>query len=255
MNFSEFDSLLSSFSPIGLQEMDCVSLMNRTETKYVFSTGKIPVLLDHLYKRYKILEIEKNRCFGYESIYYDTPEYLFYYQQVRGKLNRYKLRYRRYVSTGSSFLEIKKKTNKNRTIKWRIANSQQANSFDTDATGFIRDYLPYNGLELKPVLINGFKRITMVCIESKERITLDYDLSFISTGGTRKELPFLSVMEIKSDRHPVRTQVGDLLKNKGIKPNGFSKYCIGNILTNEMPGKNSLKPDLLLINKIENEHT
>ena len=57
---------------------------------------------------YKVLEIDMIRSFPYHTTYLDTPDFLFYTQQLRGKLNRHKIRYRRYESTGISFLEIKK---------------------------------------------------------------------------------------------------------------------------------------------------
>src|SRR5664279_6433090 len=116
----EIHKLLSSFVPIGLNEMDDVSLMNRVETKYVFSANKLPELLNHLSKGYRMLDIDLMRIFPYHTTYLDTSDFLFYTQQLRGKLNRHKVRYRCYESTGLAFLEIKKRTNKNRTIKWRI---------------------------------------------------------------------------------------------------------------------------------------
>src|SRR5665811_828700 len=139
----EIHTLLSSFVPIGLSEMDEVSLMNRVETKYVFSSGKLPDLLNRLHGNYKILEIDSIRTFPYYTTYLDTPALLFYTQQLRGKLNRHKVRYRYYESTGLSFLEIKKRTNKNRTIKWRIESQLNTNSPDESASSFLKEYLPY----------------------------------------------------------------------------------------------------------------
>ena len=37
--------------------------------------------------------------------------------------------------------------------------------------------------DIRPVLINGFTRITLVGNEFKERITLDYNLTFASPYG------------------------------------------------------------------------
>jgi len=251
---SEIDVLLDSFAPIALNEMDEVSLMNRVETKYIFSAGKLPLILNQLSDCYNILEIDTIRCFAYKTTYLDTPEDLFFHQQVTGKLNRYKVRYRRYESTGDSFLEIKKKTNRNRTIKWRIVNSLSLDSFDKSASGFIREYLPYNGLILNPVLVNEFDRITIVNIEFKERITMDYNLTFNSFDGNKSELPFLSIAELKRERHSGTSLFGTIMKNMHIQPNRFSKYSIGSALTREIARKNTLKSNMLIIKKIENEY-
>jgi VTC domain len=251
---SEIHTLLSSFVPTGLNEMNEVSLMNRVETKYVFSAKRLPFLLDSLSTSYKVLEIDTIRIFPYHTTYLDTYDFLFYMQQVRGKLNRHKIRYRRYESTGLSFLEIKKKTNKNRTIKWRIENNLDINSPDENASAFIKEYMHDSFLDLRPVLIDKFTRITLVGTELKERITLDYNLNFSSPEGENSELPFLAIAELKRERHSGQPHIGKIMKQIGVHPNSFSKYCIGSALVKDMPRKNTLKQNLLLINKIENEY-
>jgi hypothetical protein len=254
MHDSEINKILISFVPVGLKEMDDVMLMNRQETKYIFSARRLAELLDILAGSYKVLEIEAIRSFPYHTTYLDTPDMFFYTQQVRGKLNRHKIRYRRYESTGNSFLEIKKKTNKNRTVKWRIRNSLIPGCFDNDASIFIRDYLPYDLPDLKPVLINGFNRITLVGIETRERITLDYDITFKAPEGADIGLPFLAIAEIKREKNSGFSPASTAMKNFGISPNRFSKYCMGNAIVREMLRKNTLKRNLLLIKKIENEY-
>jgi hypothetical protein len=254
MSWSEINILLGSFSHISLHEMEEVMLMNRVETKYVFSSKKLPILLSLLSSDYKILDIDKTRSFPYHTTYLDTPDLLFYMQQVRGKLNRHKIRYRRYESSGISFLEIKKKTNQDRTIKWRIENILNSDSPDEKASDFINELLPYPCLGLKPVLINEFNRITLVGIETSERITLDYNLRFANLGDKNSGLPFLSVAEIKRGQHCSYSPFRIMMKEFSIQPTGFSKYCIGSAITNEFLRKNTLKQNLLLLNKIENEY-
>ncbi len=251
---SEINNMLGSFRPIALHEMDEVMLMDRIETKYLFSSKRLPELLDQLSLRYKMLDINTVRNFPYYTTYLDTSDLLFYMEQVRGKLNRHKIRYRRYESTGVSFLEIKKRTNKNRTIKWRIENILTDDSPDVIASNFIKEYLPDLCAVIKPVLINGFTRITLVGTECRERITLDYNLNFATPEGKKSSLPFLAIAEIKRGRHLGSSPFGILMKEFSIHPNHFSKYCIGSAITSETLRKNTLKQNLLLINKIENEY-
>ena len=250
---TEISTQLNSFVPIALFEMDAVMLMSRVETKYVFSARRLPHFLENLEGSYKVLEINNIRSFPYHTTYLDTPEMLFFAEQIRGKLNRHKIRYRRYESTGDSFLEIKKRTNKDRTEKWRISNCLSP-VFDQDALTFMTQYLPHKALDLKPALINGFTRITLVGKEVRERITLDYDIKFAIPGGPVTELPFLAIAEIKHERMAGYSPIGNSMKRLGIRPNGFSKYCMGNAIMKEIPRKNTLKPNLLLLNKIENEY-
>jgi hypothetical protein len=254
MSSSPVNTILSSFKPIALSEMDGVSLMSRVETKYVFSSERLPSLLQQLSASYRVLEIGGNRIFPYQTIYLDTSDLLFFKQQVRGKLNRHKVRYREYESTGISYLEIKKKTNKNRTVKWRIKNNFIADYQDNDATKFIKEYLPFDSADLRPVLINGFSRITLVGEEFNERITLDLNLTFSIPEGKNSGFPYLAIAELKQEKHSSLSPFGLVMKKNGIHPGSFSKYCIGSALVKDMPRINNLKQKLLIINKIENEY-
>ena len=247
---TEIHNLLNSLTPIGLHEMDRVKLMDRVETKYVFCADRLPELLNNVKGSYKALEIGEIRNFPYCTTYLDTSDFLFYSQQVRGKLNRHKVRYRRYESTGVTYLEIKKKTNKKRTIKWRVENLLKPDSPDTVAIQFIKKYLPDGFPDLHPVLINGFTRITLMGNEYKERITLDYDLTFASPYGKISGFPFLAIAELKREKHSCVSPFGSVMKQMGIKSGSFSKYCIGSALIMDMPRKNLLKPNLLLINTL-----
>jgi hypothetical protein len=252
---SDIQAVLNSFDPIKLNEMEGVMLMNRVESKYLFSVSKLAALLDQLSDHYKILDIDTIRTFPYHTTYLDTTDLLFYTQQVRGKMNRHKVRYRLYETTGESFLEIKKKTNKNRTLKWRIENSSDAQSPDAEAARFIEEYLPCCLPDLHPVLVNGFNRITLVGKACNERVTIDYNIAFGSPGERNSGFPFLAIAELKREKISCMSPFGTVMKNMGIRAGRFSKYCMGSALIKDMPRKNMLKYNLLLINKIENEYT
>ena len=251
----EIANSLSSLKPIGLNEIETVKLMNRVETKYVFSVRKLDDLINLMNGSYKVLEIENLRTFPYMTTYLDTPGYLFFNQHVRGEYERHKIRYRKYESSGTSYLEIKKKTNKRRTIKQRIKNNLTSGYFDEPATNFIREYLPVNLMLLKPVLINHFTRATLIGLESKERITIDFNISFSDLAGSSQvAMPYLAIAELKNESYSMSSPFISLIKHLNIYPTGFSKYCIGNAILNNMLRINMIKPKLLLLNKIENEY-
>jgi len=252
----DFDEVLNIFDTIGLSEMDKVGLMNRIDSKYVFSAERIPELLRNLKGYYKILEISGVRTFAYRTTYFDTSDFLFFRHHVTGKLERNKVRYRQYEATGVSFLEVKRKTNKNRTVKWRIKNSLTENDmFDAKAVEFLQKYLSLNSALLKPVTINRFNRITLVGSGMNERVTLDYNLSFSDPAGNIYGLPFIAIAELKRESGAGNSKIARVLKEFSIRTTGFSKYCIGTSLLYDLRGKNTIKSKLLLINKIENEFT
>jgi hypothetical protein len=111
--------LVNTFRALTLNELDKVKLLNRKDTKYVFTQSQLPSILEQLIPSYKILEIENERVFIYDTIYFDTHDFKFYTQHHNGNKKRYKIRSRTYQNTGQSFFEIKVKNNKNRTIKKR----------------------------------------------------------------------------------------------------------------------------------------
>jgi hypothetical protein len=256
MQLNEIHSMMSSCSPITLEEMDGVKLMNRFDTKFVFSSSKLPDFFGHLKGNYKILEIAGERSFRYNTIYLDTSNYLFYNQHVTGKLSRHKVRYRSYESTGETFLEIKRKTNKNRTLKWRIKKNFDSAVQDNQVTEFIQTHISrHEILALNPVMQNGFTRITMVGVDTHERITIDFNMDFQAFNGTGITLPFIAIVELKNETFACHSPFRTAVLQTGIHPVGFSKYCIGNALLLDIPRKNILKERLLLIKKIENEYS
>jgi hypothetical protein len=257
MQNNDIERELGRLIPVGLDSISGAGLMNRVEVKYLFNSAKLAGLLNQLADYYQVLEIRNMRILPYSTIYFDTADYLFYYQHLRGELERHKLRVRNYGATDESFLEIKRKTNKGRTIKWRIENNRDSVSFDQNASVFIRKFLPVDSELLRPVLVNRFNRITLAGIELKERITIDFNITFSSIDDNPAEiaLPYLAVAEIKKDAWSDSTPFRSLIKQQYIYPSGFSKYCIGNALLNTNLKNNNIKPKILYLNKLEYEYS
>ena len=256
MNNENIIKVLTRLKPVRLAAMDCVRFMKRTDTKFVFPANRLNELIENLHGKYKVLEINKLKIHLYSTTYFDTPEYLFYNQHLNGQLPRHKVRIRTYESTGESFLEVKTKTNKNETLKNRLNINSFTGSWDTSHADLINEHLALDPVNLKPVLINNFIRTTLISFATIERITIDFNLSFTdSSSGEYKDIPYLAIAELKKDGHSVTSAFNDILKNMGIYPTGFSKYCIGSAILNDSLKKNILKPKLLKIKKIENENT
>ncbi len=229
--------------------------MDRVEIKYLFSVRKFSDLIDLLDGKYKVLEVNNLRALPYHTTYLDTPDYLFFNQHARGELKRHKIRYREYESTGDSFLEIKMKTNKRRTVKWRIINNLITGSFDDQAVGFMLEHLPYKSTQVSPVLVNRFTRVTLIGLESEERITIDFNIYFSDPiHGLSIDLPFLTIVELKRKGYSHSSPFINLIKKLDIRSSRFSKYCTGNAILNDFLKINNMKPTILLLNKIEHEY-
>lgn len=239
---------INKFQGISLAQMDAVKLMNRTDRKYWFACELLPAILEEISDEYYIMEIGSERNLPYATTYYDTSLDEMYNNHHRGKLNRYKIRRRNYVSTGSSFLEIKFKSNKGRTMKVRRASEYGQEGFDAADREFLEAKSPYRCGDLEPSLENGFRRLMLVSKAMDERCTIDSELRFLGQDG-RVELYDMVVVEVKTDGRS-HSRIIDALNQRRIKPSGFSKYCIGRSLTCEALKTNNFKRKHRQIEKI-----
>jgi len=250
----EILNILDSFNSVRLEEMDKARLMDRIDTKYLLPANRVPDLLNLMKGRYRVLEVGKQRVSSYSTVYYDTAGFTFFNQHVTGRTGRFKVRFRTYNSTGNTFLEIKKKTKKGRTVKWRIENSPAGHFFDETAKEFIKTRAAFDPGSLGQVLENNFKRITFTGFDTPERITLDLDLTFRTPEGVIAELPMIAILELKSQGFAARSPFSVLIRQFSVYPTSFSKYCTGCAILYDLPLKGILKPKILLLNRIENEY-
>lgn len=247
---SQLDSHIESFSPISLDEMDAVALMNRIDTKYLVPVSSALEMLNQLTDGYKTLTISGKRLFQYRTVYFDTADKQMLHEHLRGKLNREKVRAREYVGTDSRFLEVKLKTNKGRTIKNRIKKTGEISSINESEVSFLANQSAFVADVLEPVITVSFKRVTLVSKELTERITLDFGLTFQS-GSEEKTVDNLVIVEMKrGTQQASASNAANVLKELSAHPSSLSKYCIGMILLNETGKYNRYKPKLLKLNKL-----
>jgi hypothetical protein len=245
-------NILQSYDPITLEEMDSVKLMNRMDVKYIFHRDILSEILEEARNECRVLEVDRKRCCAYATRYFDTPELKMYHEHHNGRRNRYKVRYRSYLDSGTTYFEIKFKNNKGRTIKDRIKVSGNEFEIQGESEFLLMKKTSFQAEMLKEALRVTFNRITLVSRELKERITLDTDLHFWH-NGTELDFPALVIAEIKQDR-TARSFFTRLLHDKRIHPLSLSKYCFG--LANLKPDIkiNNFKPKLLNVNKLCNSN-
>ena len=238
------NALISKFQPISLSEMGGIRLMNRSDTKFVTSIDKLMQLLQMAGDEYRVQEIDGKRNMSYATIYYDSKDYAFYNAHHDGHAGRQKVRVRSYVDSHLSFLEVKTKDNHGKTYNSRISAD------DASAQEFLKQVLHLDPQLLEQKLENSFHRITLVNRAMTERLTIDTDLSFQNlTTGMKCSLPRLAIIELKRDGLQP-SPILPMLRELRIHPGGFSKYCIGEALTNPSLRTNRLKPRLQKLKKI-----
>ena len=243
---TDIQILLNKFPAISLNEMNSVALMKRTDTKFVINNLQLISVLEHVKDDYKVLEINGNRIMSYTSLYFDTAENKFYKDHHNGKNNRTKIRQRKYVDSNLCFLEIKQKNGKGETNKSRVV----VNDFEEYLTNSSKEFISQitqSEYDLTPSLWNAFNRITLVNIQSMERVTLDLNLSF-KMNDVEKNFENLVVVEVKQERINRKSKIVKALRTIHQHPYSISKYCIGMIsLYNDLK-YNVFKKKLIKIN-------
>ena len=248
----QIDLLLKEMSPISLEEMSSIRLMNRMDQKYVTNVATLFQLLGLLHDDYYCQEIKGLRITSYRTTYWDElTEHPLFHTHETGHLPRVKVRVRTYVESALSFLEIKKKNNHGKTRKSRVrVPSVQAVADGEVGEEFLVGKTGLTFRNMSPAVGNRFHRITLVNRAKTERLTIDFDLRF-DNFETHREASLMNivVIELKRDgRKP--SPVTDHLRRLRIKAGGFSKYCIGAALTNDALRLNLLKEKLRYIQRI-----
>lgn len=219
------NKILQSFDPVSLSQMDSVKLLDRVDRKFVFSKSKLENFLEKLIDNYYVLEINNIRNCSYQTIYFDTDDFKFYTDHHNGKLNRSKVRMRRYVESDSNFFEIKKKSNNGRTKKHRITIEKFDNNWSKEKINLLNKYINIETNKINPKIMVNYKRITLVSKLFDERITIDTELWFENNTKQSYFNNFV-IVELKQN-YKTFSQALKVLVDERIHEKSLSKYCLG----------------------------
>ncbi|MEY4876822.1 MAG: hypothetical protein RL708_1971 [Bacteroidota bacterium] len=248
---SEIENAVNDLQPLSLAELDAVSLLDRQDTKYTFNVKFLPEFLAAAKNNYKVLEIENRRIFKYDSLYFDTDDYLLYKYHHNEKVNRVKIRYRKYVESNLTFFEVKYKLFGTRTSKKRL-KQEDIKTVLTDIEFEKIKNVSFDINQLKSKLWVYYSRITLVNNEMTERVTLDINLKFKNENGNEIIMENLAIAEIKQNKRSVLMPFIQMMKQKRIPPLSISKYCMGVALTVPTIKSNNFKPKFITLKKIMN---
>ncbi|MGN0187080.1 MAG: polyphosphate polymerase domain-containing protein [Paludibacteraceae bacterium] len=253
VTYTEIQSVLGQMRTIDLSEMKTIKLMNRIDTKYMADSRQLLQILASAQRNYRVQNIDTEIISKYDTIYFDTTDVAMYQRHHDRRLQRQKIRTRKYVTSNIAFVEIKNKTNKGRTKKVRTAIDEAAwHDFRTnaDATKFVAKRTTYDVAALQPQVHTRFDRITLVNDAKTERLTIDMNLTFGNyTTQQTAELTNLIIIELKQNGQAY-SPMKRILRDLRIFPAKISKYCIGTALTNPNVKSNRFKTKIRAIEKI-----
>lgn len=206
------------------------ALQTRADRKYVVGDDTLDELLGRLLDpltepigdggQAHVLEIDGRRTFHYRSVYFDTPELDAYLATARRRRSRCKVRIRTYVDTGTSWLEVKQRDGRGRTVKHRIATSGPSALGPAEVAHLATfGAVAPVARRLGPTLTTTYRRSTLVV--DGGRITIDSGVRGTSPDG-RVACVDGHVVETKSHRPggPVDRALWEL----GVRPIPLSKY-------------------------------
>ncbi len=243
--------IINKMPIISLEDVNKVGLMDRVDTKFYFHERQLSAILKAIWENYSILEIRGERIMPYESCYYDTASFQMLNWHQNGKLNRYKIRKRKYLLTQERFLEVKFKNNKGKTKKYRMLE----NGDESEALHFIKQYSSFEPHKLKNILNNKFSRMMLVNKQYSERVSIDVNLGFSNGNDKYRFLDDLVVLEIKSESNNRASALQRILKNKAIYPSSFSKFVTGMYMFHKDLKYNRFKNRFRQLDKILENNT
>ena len=242
-------NIISKFSSITLDEMDGVKLMSRTDTKFAFKADQLPLLLKKIMPFYRVLAINDKCIQEYKSLYFDTSDRKFFLDHHNRRVNRNKIRFREYVGSNLTFLEVKTKNNKGKTIKKRIKVDTISDKLTSKQENFI-DKILGKELDIESKQWINFSRITLVHKVQTERLTIDIDLTF-EYQKRSGDLKHLVIAEVKQERMSRSSDFMRIAKELHILPIRISKYCMSAIELNPDLKQNRFKQKKIFINKLK----
>ncbi len=248
---SAIDELLARFEPISLEKMDEVKLLNRLDTKFAFKAGQLPAILEKVQSSYYVLEVSQVRIQHYETLYFDTPERMLYLNHHNKRMNRFKVRSRKYVDSGQCYFEIKFKTNKGRTLKERSRQTGLREEIAGKQEQLLNSRTKLTPGMLRPALWVYFSRITLVNHAMTERVTIDTGLTFRNESG-ECSYPGVIIAEVKQDSSG-SSLISHLFHKQHIPGIKISKYCLGTISLNHQIKKNNFKQKYNYLNKLNHD--
>lgn len=229
------------FAPISLDEINrAAALQTRADNKYFVPWEAYLAFAEQLRRTHRALEIGGRRSFSYDTQYFDTPDLANYWGHLQKRRKRFKCRTRVYEQSGLCVFELKLKSGRGETVKYKIDYARgAARQVTSAARAFIETRLreAYGmtfSRPLVPSLRTHYERVTFASQIATERVTCDFNLQFsadVAPGAAMD--PGYVLVEIKSERG--RSDADQLLWRLGVRPSSGSKYCVGLAL---------LRPDL-----------
>ena len=224
---SDLADALSNIDPIALSDLSAAALMDRSESKFLLPATALPDILRQLASQYQVLTMQGQTVLPYRSLYLDTPGFALYYAHHNGRSHRYKVRFRSYEQTHTTFLEVKERLASGRTVKTRAPELAPAFPLQPVSQALL-EQVPTDEQALEPKLWVNYHRITLVGRGQPERLTLDLGLEFQRPGDLHaQQVRDVVVVELKRASLRQPSPFAAYARTQGHRETRLSKYGVG----------------------------
>jgi VTC domain len=218
--------------PINLNELNALAeLQTRVDRKYFVPAELFQRLVTELADELQVLDMDGRRSFGYESVYFDTPELSTYRAHLQHRRQRFKARTRTYTDSGLCMFEVKLTGARGETVKQRVPYpAEHRAELTDDALAHLRTTLCqayHQDLPggMRPTLVTTYRRTTFVSRTGEARLTCDVGLVCRDDEHEVHDTGTHVLVESKSSG---RGSAPDrILRELGVRPASVSKYCVG----------------------------
>lgn len=216
--------ILASYPQLPFEKAISIDLNERFDQKFVLPIERSELLIESLKNNFLVQSIHGDVLQVYQTRYWDTDNFDLFQQHAMGRIRRYKVRKRYYVSTNTCFLELKMKE-KSKTLKFRMISDYNGHFPENEM-----NFLKKKGVDtshMRPVLDIMYKRLILWSNELDGRITIDFEYSL----GSDKQSKFqhVAIVEMKGSRQFINSCVRKMPFPISRFQSPFSKYFVGMI--------------------------
>lgn len=246
--FAALDAAVSELPTASMELMAERELQSRQDWKFVVPLNTVEQLLERIAGEHAVLTAGAERLATYDTQYFDTPDFRFFHDHRRGRPRRFKVRARDYVDRRVTVVEVKARQPNGETLKTAHPTSFGDHQMAGPAWDFVREQV--GDKPLIPTLRTCFYRISLLGLQAEERITMDVGLEFVR-GSESVAVAQSAIVEIKSASPRRHTRAMDHARVLRMRPESFSKYCVGVSLLYPHLRTNTFRPTLRNLTRME----
>lgn len=235
------------FHRISLSAASRLSLLDRIDVKFACDLAGVARFLNAVADTFSIVEVGGAIDPQYRSVYFDTDDLALYQAHHNARRVRHKIRYRTYVSTDTTFFELKLRQGAERTAKHRIGVPWIPTALGSAET----QLLAQHGITMPqahPLVDIEYRRFTL--IGENERVTIDRSLTCTSAYA-QVGFDQACIIEIKQPRPDYSSPAYRAVRDAGFRARSISKYCLGVATTVPHAKTNAFKSRLQYLGQLE----